>query len=572
MRKREGIEPRYQGATVRADRRLDREGQSQGAHPAKAPAHAPGSKTGARQQGRDGNAGGPMGSPTDGGRVAQPAHRQEARRPMGRRRSPDERGSGGTPRAHRGAPAVAGSTAPPATRRGGSAANTGVARRAKRARRAPQTRYPSLLHHVTGDTVRACVEALDGTKAPGVEGITNARSGQHLEANRQARHQTRHPRSYRPQPRRRVEMPKAAGTRRPLGSSGSADKRVQERTRRRLDASDEPVCLDLASGFRPGRGGHEALRQRHHEGMREPVNWGVDRERAQLFDPRPHTESRAVLAAQIAEQKVLRLLARRLQAGVQPPGGVGDDARGSPQGASVSPVSAHAVREHVLDQWVVGVVRPPCHGDGNLRRSADDALAVVETADDARRVLRVLPWRRGTLGWRRNTQKTHRVAVGNRLAWPVVGGGGRRPTVDVRGFTHDWGRSRRGKARRQRNTSKQRWRRALVERKQGLRQARRARQRPDLWPALAQKMRGHFHSCGVTDHSRALYLFEGQGHHLVFTWLTRRSQRRRFTGESFRRYVNRHPLPRPGRLVSLIPGWSRAGCRGVCGQTAGRLL
>jgi len=88
----------------------------------------------------------------------------------------------------RGAHAVACSTATPSTRSGGSAAKTGVERLANRARREPHTRDTSLMHHVTVDNWRACCEALDGTKAPGGEGITNARYGQKLEANLQTLH------------------------------------------------------------------------------------------------------------------------------------------------------------------------------------------------------------------------------------------------------------------------------------------------------------------------------------------------------------------------------------------------
>jgi RNA-directed DNA polymerase len=411
------------------------------------------------------------------------------------------------------------------------------------------------MHHFTVDNLRACFEALDGTKAPGVDEITKAMYGQNLEANLQALHQKLHQRSYRPQPMRRVEIPKADGTMRPLGISCIEDKIVQEMTRRLLDAIYEPVFLDISYGFRPGRGCHDALRQLNHEVMREPVNWVVDMDLAQFFDTMPHTEILAVLSEQIADQKFLRLIARMLKAGVQTPGGVVYDELGSPQGSIVSPVIANAFLDHVLDQWFVGVVRQHCHGYCNLLRYADDALAVFETEDDARRFLRVLPLRLGKFGLRLNTQKTHLVAFGKRLAWQVLGGGGRMPTVDFLGFTHYWGRSRSGKARLKRKTSKKRLRRALVELNQWLRQERSARKLPDLWQAIAQKMRGHVNYFGVTDNSRALYLFEGKGHHLVFKWLNRRSQRRSFTWESFRRYFNRHPLPRPGRLVSLIPVW-----------------
>jgi RNA-directed DNA polymerase len=454
---------------------------------------------------------------------------------------------------------VARSTATPATRSGGSAAKPRVERLANRARREPHTRYTSRRHHVTGDTLRACGEALDGPKAPGGDGSTTARSGQHLEANLQALPQQWPQRSYRPQPVRRVERPRADGTLRPLGISGLADKRVQERTRRLLDAISEPVCLALSSGVRPGRGCHEALRPLHHEGRRAPVHWRVDMERAQLVDPRPHTERLAVLAERLADQQCLRLSARRRKAGVQTPGGGGPDARGSPQGAMVSPVIAQAFLEQVLDQGCVGGVRHHGPGDGPRLRDADAALAVCETEHDARRVLRVRPWRLGKWGWQRNTQKTPLVAVGKRRAWQVVRGGGRMPTVDGLGVTHDWGRRRSGQARRKRNTSQKRRRRAVGERKQGRRQERSAGNLPALWQAIAQKRRGPCNYGGVTANSRARYLCAGKGPHLVVTWLHRRSPRRRVTGESLRRSFNQHPLPRPGRWVSLIPVWSRAG-------------
>jgi RNA-directed DNA polymerase len=161
--------------------------------------------------------------------------------------------------------------------------------------------------------------------------------------------------------------------------------------------------------------------------MREPVNWVVDMDLAQFFDTMPHTESLAVRSEQIADQKFLRLIARMLKAGVQTPGGVVSDERGSPQGSMVSPVIANAFLDHVLDQWCVGVVRHHCHGYCNLLRYADDALAVCETEDDARRLLRVLPLRLGKFGLRLNTQKTHLVAFGKRLAWQVLGGVGGGP-------------------------------------------------------------------------------------------------------------------------------------------------
>jgi RNA-directed DNA polymerase len=218
------------------------------------------------------------------------------------------------------------------------------------------------MHHFTVDNLRACFEALDGTKAPGVDGVSKARYGQHLEANLQALHQKLQQRSYRPQAVRRVEIPKADGPLRPLGMSCIEDKSVQEMTRRLLDAIYEPVFLAISYGFRPGRRCHDALRQLNHEVMREPVNWMVDLDLAQFFDTMPHAKILAILSQRIADGAFLRLIARMLKAGVQTPGGTVHEERGSPQGSIVSPVIANTFLDHVLDQWFVGVVRQYYHG------------------------------------------------------------------------------------------------------------------------------------------------------------------------------------------------------------------
>jgi RNA-directed DNA polymerase len=129
------------------------------------------------------------------------------------------------------------------------------------------------------------------------------------------------------------------------------------------------------------------------------------------------------------------------------------------------------------------------------------------------------------------------------------------PTFDYLGFTHYWGRSRTGKARLKRKTSKRRLRRALVEINAWLRQERNTRKLPDLWQAVAGKIRGHLNYCGVTDNSRALQQFQRAVQRLLLKWLNRRSQRRSFTWVGFLRYTQRYPLPRTQRLVPLNPVW-----------------
>lgn len=231
------------------------------------------------------------------------------------------------------------------------------------------------------------------------------------------------------------------------------------------------------------------------------------------------------------------------------------DELGSPQGSIVSPVIANVFLDYVLDQWFAAVVTQHCRGYCALLRYADDSIAVFEFEDDAQRFMRVLPKRLAKFGLRLNQQKTQLLAFGKRRAWQAFKEGEHLPSLDFLGFTHYWGRSRNGKARLKRKTSKKRFRRALVSTNQWLRQERSARNLPELWQAIGRKLRGHFNYFGVTDNSRALYRFERAVHRLLFKWLNRRSQRRSFTWESFLCYQARYPLPKPGRLVSVNPTW-----------------
>ena len=207
-----------------------------------------------------------------------------------------ERRSGVTPAKQRGAQPVARSMATSATRRGGATTITGVERIAQRARSQPTAPFTALMHHFTVDNLRACFTALDGTKAPGVDGVTKEMYAQHLDTHLQALHTKLSQMSYRPHPVRRVEIPKEDGTTRPLGISCTEDKIVQEMARRILEAIYEPVFLETSYGFRPGRSCHDALRRFNAEVMRQPVNWIVDLDLAQFFDTMPHQEILTVLA------------------------------------------------------------------------------------------------------------------------------------------------------------------------------------------------------------------------------------------------------------------------------------
>ena len=216
MRKREGMEPRDEQRIVGADMVSNMEGSIRGAN-----GHGPREPTGVEDRGTSAGQGRELGRSDallqPGGRAAQPAHREDARWRIGSRMPPYERGRGVTPAEQRGAHGATDLRATPSTRRGGTTATTGIEFIARRARREPGATFTALMHHFTVENLRACFEALDGTKAPGIDGVTKGVYGQHLEDHLQALHRNLRQMAYRPQPVRRVEIPKEDGTTRPLG-------------------------------------------------------------------------------------------------------------------------------------------------------------------------------------------------------------------------------------------------------------------------------------------------------------------------------------------------------------------
>ena len=287
--------------------------------------------------------------------------------------------------------------------------------------------------------------------------------------------------------------------------------------------------------------------------MRMGGGWVVDVDLQRLFDTLDHGQLRRFLDQRVRDGVLRRTINKWLKAGVLEGTTVSYPDRGTPQGGVISPLLANLYLHAVVDRWFVAVIQPRLTGRAFLIRYADDEVAVFEREDDAHRFMRVLPKRLGKFGLHLNLDKTHLIAFGKRQAWRMLNARERPGTFDYLGFTHYWGRSRTGKVRLKRKTSKKRLRRALVEINQWLRQERNARKLPDLWQAIARKMRGHFNYFGVTDNSHSVKQFKRGVSRLLFKWLNRRSQRRSFTWVSFRRYEARYPLPRLRRLVPLIP-------------------
>ncbi len=180
----------------------------------------------------------------------------------------------------------------------------------------------------------------------GVDGLTIAETKVFLQTHwpriREALREGR----YRPEPVRRVAIPKPGGGVRELGIPTVTDRLIQQALLQVLQPRIDPGFSDASHGFRPGRRAHDAVlqAQRHvQEGYRIVVD--VDLEK--FFDRVNHDVLMDRLAKRIDEKAVLRLIRRYLEAGILGNGVVMERHEGTPQGGPLSPLLANVMLDEV---------------------------------------------------------------------------------------------------------------------------------------------------------------------------------------------------------------------------------
>ena len=200
-----------------------------------------------------------------------------------------------------------------------------------------------------------------GSRTPGLDGVTK----QHLEARNNGRarlvaelreellHQT-----YRPQPVKRVYIPKANGKQRPLGIATLRDRTVQTTVKMVLEPIYESVFHQFSWGFRPQRSTHHAL-SALRRGPADPklgFKWIIEGDIASCFDEIDHRLLRQFLKKRIQDNDLLNLITRLLRCGIWEQGKVTYPTRGTVQGSAVSPLLAN-VFLHELDDWYIRTYR-----------------------------------------------------------------------------------------------------------------------------------------------------------------------------------------------------------------------
>jgi group II intron reverse transcriptase/maturase len=412
----------------------------------------------------------------------------------------------------------------------------------------PEVSFMSLAHHIDLEWLREAYRRTRKDGASGVDGQTAGQYEENLENNLRSLLGRFKDGSYYAPPVKRAYIPKEGkpGEERPVGIPTLEDKVLQRAVVMLMDPVYEHDFRDCSYGFRPKRSAHMALETIWHEAMDMQECWMFEVDIRKYFDTLKHAHIREFVKRRVCDGVIMRVIGKWLKAGVMEQENVYYPEEGSPQGGVISPLLSNIYLHEVLDKWFEGEIVPKLYGRARLIRFADDFVVLFANERDARRFSHVLPKRFGKYGLQLHPDKTRL------LEFSKPRGEEKSNTFDFLGFTHFWGKSRRGQRVVQRKTAKDRLKRSI---RRVYRWCKEHRHKPigDQWKTLSRKVQGHYGYFGITGNFRTVAGYFLQVKRAWHKWLNRRSRGNLMTWELFVRMLERYPLPNP-RIVHQYAG------------------
>ena len=411
--------------------------------------------------------------------------------------------------------------------------------------------FTSLGHLINKEMLQSCHLQMDGEKAVGIDGVTKEEYSRNLDENIENLIERLKKKSYKPKPARLVEIPKDNGKMRPLSIYCYEDKLVQEALRRILEAVFEPLFYDEMMGFRPNRGCHRAIRKLNTMLERKPISYVLDADVKGFFQHLDHEWIIRFIESKIKDPNITRLVRRMLKAGIMNDYQFEATEEGSGQGSVCSPVISCIYMHYVLVWWFKEVITPRLKGYGGLIAYADDFVVCFQYKSDAEWFYERLKHRMGHFGLSLEEEKSRLIEFGRFAEENCKRRGTKPETFNFLGFTHYCSKSRSGRFRVKRRTSKKKFAKKCKEVHRLIGSMRTLRVK-EIISKLNEILTGYFHYYGITDNSERITAFRYNVMKSLFYWLNRRSQKKSYNWVEFLNMIdNSYPLVRARIYVSV---------------------
>jgi group II intron reverse transcriptase/maturase len=386
-----------------------------------------------------------------------------------------------------------------------------------------------------------CWSFINKNAAAGVDRVSAKEYGDNLRTNVEGLVERVKGKRYRAKLVRRKYIPKANGSRRPLGIPAIDDKLLQTGAKVILEAIYEQDFLSCSYGYRPNRGPMDAVKGLSIALTRGKFNYIVEADIRGYFDNIDHHILLDMLSLRIDDRVFMGLIRKWLRAGVlDTDGKIIHPDTGTPQGGIVSPILANIYLHYALDMWFEYEVKPQCRGQAYLCRYADDFVCAFQYESDARRFYTGLKQRMGQFKLELAEDKTCT------MRFSRFHKEDKKHFVFL-SFEFRWGTSRLGRTILKKRTSRKKLRKSIADFALWCRENRHVRMSV-LFDGVNNKLRGYYNYYGVCGNYDSLNTFYFFAKRNLFKWLNRRSQRKSYNWRAFNDLIRQFRLIKP-RIV-----------------------